>query len=392
MKKISLIFLITISLLLTSCFKKEEEIIDNKNNIKKEDLVFDNNVDFIVEDWSGNIIVQNTWSLTKVIDNKKVVKNLNKKIFISSSGTTMDNKNWSWEIQSNSWITVSINDEKNIEIFDASISDEKEYLSEEEKEFMKNEIEEVDTSSYVKFNNSIYSKDKNNVYFYLYWLNKLSWVDPKTFKVLQPDWYYWTDWTWIYMLEKKMDEMDFSSLKFVKLNDKLTIWWDKNNLYIWSRLIIKWWDINFVESISENCIKDNLNIYCTYNDYWITKEWDSYEIIERVDLDTYSPYDYFYAKDKDNIYFEWIIVDDVDIDSFKVFNDSSFAIDKNNAYYDWIKITWINDLKSFTVVNWTPQDKICSYKIDPLDNSANCEVEEIEIEYNNLENSTDTIQ
>lgn len=372
MKKLSIIILISLSLLLSSCFKKEEAKVVENNSWKTQELNFDNSIDFIVEDWSGKIIVKNTWSLNKLWNKINEEKKENIVKIITNTWVTQDNKSWSWETQSNSWDTEEL--ENKIKLINASISNETEYLTEEEKEFMKNEIDELDTSTFVRFKNSIYSKDKNNVYFLVFWLNKLLWVNPNTFKVLQPDWYYWTDWTWIYLLEKKIEDMDFPTLKFAKINDTLTVWWDKNNLYIWSRLVIKWWDINSISALSENCIKDNLHVYCSFADFWTTKEWDSYEIVEWVDLDTYAPYDYFYAKDKNNIYFEWFKVEWALIDSFKVYNNSLFAKDELNAYYEWEIISWIKDIESFIAINWIPQDNTCFYKIEP-DFTAICEEE-----------------
>lgn len=372
MKKLSIIILISLSLLLSSCFKKEEAKVVENNSWKTQELNFDNSIDFIVEDWSGKIIVKNTWSLNKLWNKINEEKKENIVKIITNTWVTQDNKSWSWETQSNSWDTEEL--ENKIKLINASISNETEYLTEEEKEFMKNEIDELDTSTFVRFKNSIYSKDKNNVYFLVFWLNKLLWVNPNTFKVLQPDWYYWTDWTWIYLLEKKIEDMDFPTLKFAKINDNLTVWWDKNNLYIWSRLVIKWWDINSISTLSENCIKDNLHVYCSFTDFWTTKEWDSYEIIEWALIDSFVTYDYFYAKDKDNIYFEWFKVEWALIDSFKVYNNSLFAKDELNAYYEWEIITWIKDLDSFIVINWIPQDNTCFYKIES-DFSAICEEE-----------------
>lgn len=372
MKKLSIIILISLSLLLSSCFKKEEAKVVENNSWKTQELNFDNSIDFIVEDWSGKIIVKNTWSLNKLWNKINEEKKENIVKIITNTWVTQDNKSWSWETQSNSWDTEEL--ENKIKLINASISNETEYLTEEEKEFMKNEIDELDTSTFVRFKNSIYSKDKNNVYFLVFWLNKLLWVNPNTFKVLQPDWYYWTDWTWIYLLEKKIEDMDFPTLKFAKINDNLTVWWDKNNLYIWSRLVIKWWDINSISTLSENCIKDNLHVYCSFADFWTTKEWDSYEIIEWALIDSFVTYDYFYAKDKDNIYFEWFKVEWALIDSFKVYNNSLFAKDELNAYYEWEIITWIKDLDSFIVINWIPQDNTCFYKIES-DFSAICEEE-----------------
>lgn len=380
MKKLLIILLISISLLLTSCFKKEEaNVVQNTSSWKIEKLGFDNNMDFIVEDWSWSIIIKNTWSLNKINNSKNIEKESNASKLKSNTWTTT----LSWEILSNSWIIQEETDENKIKLINASLSTETIFLSEEDKEFMKNEIDDLDTSSFVKFKNSIYSKDKNNVYFLIFWLNKLIWVNPNTFKVLQPDWYYWTDWTWIYMLEKKIENMDLASLKFAKINEKLIVWWDKNNLYIWSRLIIKWWDINSIVSLSENCIKDNLNVYCSFADFWTTKEWDSYEIVEWVDLNTYTPLDYFYAKDKNFIYFEGYKIEWADTVSFKIFNNSLFAKDENNVYYEWEKLTWINDVNSFVAVNWIPQDETCFYKIDPVLYSARCENEENQ-EWENL--------
>ncbi|NDK08735.1 hypothetical protein EOM39_05855 [Candidatus Gracilibacteria bacterium] len=372
MKKLSIIILISLSLLLSSCFKKEEAKVVENNSGKTQELNFDNSIDFIVEDGSGKIIVKNTGSLNKLGNKINEEKKENIVKIITNTGVTQDNKSGSGETQSNSGDTEEL--ENKIKLINASISNETEYLTEEEKEFMKNEIDELDTSTFVRFKNSIYSKDKNNVYFLVFGLNKLLGVNPNTFKVLQPDGYYWTDGTGIYLLEKKIEDMDFPTLKFAKINDTLTVGGDKNNLYIGSRLVIKGGDINSISALSENCIKDNLHVYCSFADFGTTKEGDSYEIVEGVDLDTYAPYDYFYAKDKNNIYFEGFKVEGALIDSFKVYNNSLFAKDELNAYYEGEIISGIKDIESFIAINGIPQDNTCFYKIEP-DFTAICEEE-----------------
>lgn len=374
MKKLSIILLISISLVLTSCFKKEEEV-----KVDETPKTVISNTASPIESITWTIETEKSWnwlidSWTSTAQKVKTVKKT--EVTNIDLWTWSENKSvlLSWSTVDNSW-SIIVEDDDKIKLIDASISEETELLSAEEKEFMKNEVDEVDTETFVRFKNSIYSKDKNNVYFLIYWLNKLTWANPNNFKILQPDWYYWTDWTWIYMLEKKIDDMDLDSLKFIKITDKFIVWWDKNNLYIWSRLIIKWWDINSLVYLSENCLKDNKNVYCSFADFWVTKEWDSYEILEWVDLDSYEAYDYFYAKDKDNIYFEWIKLDWIDKTSFKVYKNSLFAKDNTNVYYEWSKLEWIIDVKSFIAINWIPQDENCFYKINQVENLATCETE-----------------
>ncbi len=371
MKKISIIILISLSLLLTSCFNKEEKapIVEvPKNENQNTQISVETNT------WNTTIIETSTWEVNIPIKKSKNIKNnTNKSTFTASWKTNI----WTWEVLNNSWSTDEIieEDAKKLVLINASISDEKEELSSEEKEFMKNEVDEIDTDSLVRFKNSIYCMDKNNVYFLIYWLNKLIWVNPKLFKVLQPDWYYWTNWSGIYILDKKIDTVDFDTLKFTTIRDNFIVWWDKNNLYMWSRWIFEWWDINSLKYVSENCLKDNISVYCSFAEFGETKWWDSYDIVEWADSSTYEALDYSYSKDKYGIYFEWEIMDWVDIDSFKVFKNSLFAKDKNSVYYEWQILNWIKDINSFIAINWIPQDENCFYKIDNVENTATCETE-----------------
>lgn len=379
MKKLSIIFLITLSVLITSCFKKEEKVPVVETH-KKEI----NNTVLPAETSTWATEKQEIWTWTwKEVSNSWVTKK-SEIVKIEESKTNITNtwsENnigiWTWETNNNSWITLDLTEEdkSKIKLINATISDEIEELSKEEKEFMKNEVDEVDLDTFVKFKNSIYFKDKNNIYFLIYWLNKLTWVNPINFKVLQPDWYYWTNWNWIYILDKKIDNIDFDTLKFAVINESFTVWWDKNNLYIWSRWVFWSGDINSLVYLSENCIKDNKNVYCSFAEFWETKWWDSYYIIEWVETATFEILDYSYSKDKNNIYYEWIKLEWVDSKSFKVFKNSWFAKDENNAYYEWLNLNWIQDIKSFTAINWIPQDENCFYKIDNIENTATCDEE-----------------
>ena len=378
MKKLSIIFLIILSLILSSCFKKEEKVATTES----PKSVIQNDFSLISETNSWKTETTKTWtwievSNTWITENSKIVAKEEKKISNTWTWKAGEIVIWSWELINNSWTTLDLikEDINKLELINATISEETEELSKEEKEFMKNEVDELDLDTFVRFKNSIYFKDKNNVYFLIYWLNKLIWANPINFKVLQPDWYYWTDWKGIYIMEKKIENLDYSTLKFAVINEKFIVWWDKNNLYIGSRWIFWSGDINSLQYLSDNCLKDNKNVYCSFADFWETKWWDSYDIIEWVDNNTFEVLDYSYSKDKDNIYFEWIKMEEVDVESFKVFKNSLFAMDEKNIYYEWIMLGWIHDKKSFTVINWIPQDENCFYKIDNIENFATCDEE-----------------
>lgn len=228
-----------------------------------------------------------------------------------------------------------------IKLIDAYLSDESEKLSVEEIIDLKSYIPEIDNETIVKIKNSRFYKDKNDVYIEHYWIHWL-WINPKDFKIIQPDWDYRTDWKNYYLLNDKKIDLNINTLKFAYITNSITsfyIWWDINNLYLWSK-IFKWWDINSLEYIPwSDCLKDKTSVYCYLQFLWGTvKKWDIYYKVMWVDTETFTeliPQTYY--KDKNSVYYG-------DIDKI-------------------LELKWIQDINSFTIINDIPQDDVCIYKI-----------------------------
>ncbi len=334
MKKLSVIFLISLSLLLTSCFNKEEK---NPNSVVPKTEI--NNAVLPVENnsWITNIVETATW---KEVSNTWIIEK--PKIIIKEKVKKIEEKA----------------DNNEIKLIDAYVSDETEEVSEEEKEKLKKEISEIDTNTLVKLKNSRLYKDKNNVYNNC-WYNIIKWQNPNNIKIIQPNWNYRTDWKDLYEEvnycdTKNVNYIDIKTLKFALIknsNVSFYAWWDKNNLYLWSS-IFKWWDINSLQYIQwSDCLKDKSSIYCYLPfQWWSVRSWDIYFKIEWADISTFQeliPQTYY--KDKNSIYYG-------DFDKI-------------------LKMAWIQEISSFTVINDIPQDNKCTYEIEWTE--ATCSPKEI---------------
>ncbi len=71
----------------------------------------------------------------------------------------------------------------------------------------------------------------------------------------------------------------------------------------------------------------------------------------QADSDTFEMLDWGYAKDKNAVFYRWSKIKWIDIDSFKVFGKSSYSKDKNNIYYRSGKIENV-DSNTFEVLKW----------------------------------------
>lgn len=235
-----------------------------------------------------------------------------------------------------------------IKLINAYLSDETEEVDENTKLRIKETFPETDINTLVKFKNSIYYKDKNSVFWDYRFINKIKWVKPNEFKVLQPDGDYWYDWKNIYLIWRIYNWIDLKTLKFGIIDKKYvtssapiySIAWDNNNLYFWYMNTFTWGSINSLKYVSQMCFKDNLNVYCLPNyGFWIEKFWDWYEIIKWADPDSFVDVGEWYVKDKNFLY------------------NLNYWVNNN-------KIEWIQDINSFIIINYIPQDNKCTYKID----------------------------
>lgn len=269
--------LLLLSFVLVSCNKTETQpIIETQKNTTQEvskngnNVVVDNNsisnTGKIIETWSGEKIEENANNSAKIYD--------------------------------------AILSYKLVEIW------QNDTLEEIDSELRKN-MKKIDQSIYFVKWNDVYCLDFAQVI-------KIEWLTAKNIKwVLIPsyNWYTWgtqflTDWNSLFSYCEKVENWDLNTLKFKFFWDETSYpaAWDKNNLYVWFKNILHWWDLITYTELGKN-------------------RW--------------------YSKDKNHVYISWWmkigIFDWIDPNTFEIINeDSWYSKDKNWVYYVWEKLEWID--------------------------------------------------
>ncbi len=212
------------------------------------------------------------------------------------------------------------------------------------------QLEEVDWETFVVLAKHLYAKDKNNVYI---GAKKLEGADSNSFEAL---FYkdglvsgYAKDKNHVYYNGEKMtfwssgikaDNSSFQALREFYAKDENRIY------YMWT--ILRWgYDVETFKVLGNDFTSDKDSIY------W----WGL--ILEWVDSESFQILEYWYSKDKNNIYYHNDkIFDKIDSNTFKIL-DENYIIDKNNAYYynslninEPIIILDSVDLKTFKILWW----------------------------------------
>lgn len=126
-------------------------------------------------------------------------------------------------------------------------------------------------------------------------------------------------------------------------------------------------DKNYIYNGIITYSRQNLQTLKFYNDNLYVVEGENLYVmldslipVEAVDVDAFIPYsgnnwEYYYAKDKDKIYYLWEPVQSVDYNTFVVLN-GSFGQDSVNVFCRWI-LQWNVDYNTFEIVNGEWRDK-----------------------------------
>ncbi len=169
-----------------------------------------------------------------------------------------------------------------------------------------------------------YSRDKDGVYFS--WKN-IDWATPDTFEVLSRG--YWKDWNKVYFLDDIIKyELDLNTIYFFK--DSIFIK-DKNGIYC-GRKKLNNADIDTFEILEFWYAKDKNNIYrdaflCSISKVnWANPE--SFNVITQS-----------FSKDENNIYYLDNKIEGADLETFEVLK-KSYGKDKSNVYFRWKPIKW----------------------------------------------------
>lgn len=185
-----------------------------------------------------------------------------------------------------------------------------------------------------------YYKDKNYIYKSNWQI--LEWADSKTFSKY---WKFYYDKNWIY--PEKWFFIPWAEIKNFK---DLWGWYyiDNKNAYYINKYF-NWWDYAYTLHI----IKDiNIESFLKLSNNWYAKDdknvYYLWLIVEGVDVESFSILWISYTKDKNNVYFKWKIIEKADPNTFKYFW-WKLSVDRNNAYSQW-KI--IEDVEPSMCTNW----------------------------------------
>ena len=181
-----------------------------------------------------------------------------------------------------------------------------------------------------------YYKDKKNVY--IGW-NKINNADIKTFEVIDGN-YSW-DKSRVYFNETEIPDIDKESFKTIGNSYSK----DKNHIY-YEKKIIKNADIeSFVLILPENLhgeyAKDKNRVY------YLGRE------LEGVDPESFQHVNSIIRKDKKNVYYNEKIIEGADPETFQEIEGASFYKDKNRAYYGVYGVQTMDvDIKTFKILNF----------------------------------------
>lgn len=159
-------------------------------------------------------------------------------------------------------------------------------------------------------------KDKNNLYFKS---DKIKWADPETFEKIS-DWYY-KDKNHIYSSKWKILESINVNSYYLVIDTQVLF--DENWLYLLSGKYFPWADAKSFVPMKDLYYKDNKNIYYSNKIDW---EETKFEIINIKEADNESFMNVIsweksmsfekeglgYAKDKNNVYYKWILIENSD--------------------------------------------------------------------------------
>lgn len=151
-------------------------------------------------------------------------------------------------------------------------------------------------------------KDKNNIYFKS---NKIDWVDVVTFKEVSN--LYFKDKNHLYTARWEIiKSIDVNSYYLILQTQVL---FDKKWLYLSSWKYFPWADAKSFIWLWDSYYKDVRSIYYSKSE----EEWEGYIIIniDNVDLTSFLNIGWGYAKDKNRVYYEGIVVENSDPNSCK---------------------------------------------------------------------------
>lgn len=101
---------------------------------------------------------------------------------------------------------------------------------------------------------------------------------------------------------------------------------------------------NKLTKLDNYFVKDNRNVYCFFSDNANFK-------LEYADPKTFQVLGNGYAKDKNNVYWNDVKIENADIETFEVMDDSiEYAKDKNNVYFTWMAQKNIENPETFEFI------------------------------------------
>ena len=190
--------------------------------------------------------------------------------------------------------------------------------------------------------------DKNNVYCFKAYndykedtdvLEPILEADPKTYKSLDYNWN--TDDKHVFLYNKVTKELDVNSFNI--LSRFFCV--DKNGVYYYNfetKITKICADSQEIEVLDDDYICDHKSVYFYNDDAFSEQKLFIFPYKDRKKVHLYNN---FYLRVDDNVFFLTVVVEGVDIPSLEVF-DYRYAKDKNNVYYDG-KIIEAADVTTF---------------------------------------------
>ncbi len=185
--------------------------------------------------------------------------------------------------------------------------------------------------------------DKNNVYCSQDKMTIIKDADPATFEIIE--YHYRRDKNYIFIECEKVENSDSESFEFLD-NDSSGYAKDKNNVYYQYDILKGIKDSVSFEIVktpngknSEFLSKDKYSVY--------RRSFNEAEKIKNADPLTFKMLDGGYAKDKNNVYYQYDILKGIDPSTFEILDKRrGYIKDKNNVY----KVGLKNNLYEYEAV------------------------------------------